>query len=192
MVELEILFSSGQGIVLPLEDRESALMFMKKTMDNQNEDAPGLCHFSTPYEEVLIDISDICFVRLKKENYPMLANPLKISAKSADGGSDPIPQGPVKTSTDEPIIMGSSSNKPPSQKPPEDKTKAAFDKAEQRLGEAEKHKSKLEAKLKAQAEAEEKAKMQEDDELKEAELKKNIEDIEISQEIDQMKRNNDA
>lgn len=83
MIELEILFSSGQGILVPFEDRETALRFMKQALDVDNDEAMGLYHLSTPYEELLIDLADISFIRLKKENNLRIGATLKIPERTS-------------------------------------------------------------------------------------------------------------
>lgn len=112
MIELEILFSNGQGIIVPLEDRETALRFMKQAMDAKQDASLGLFHLSTTYDEMLFDLREICFIRLKKENVPLIGATLKLPAISAtrlqaeaaahDGvQTEPSPEAPVQDKTEE-------------------------------------------------------------------------------------------
>ena len=192
MVELEILFSSGQGIVLIMDDRESALMFMKKAMDTDLDDELGLCHFSTQHEELLIDISDISFVRLKKEGYPLLGTGLKIAERSSfkrnETPASSKESKPKKDKKKKKEKRKTSSSSEPIEMGPSQATETPFSKAEKHLSELEKQKSKLEASLKANEEKQKKLDDAHHEHLREAELKRKLENIEISKEIKDMKK----
>ncbi len=79
MIELEVLFKSGQGLLLALEDRESALLFMKHALDARTQHLPGLFHLSTSTDEILIDLGDITLIRFKKEQIPLLGTKLRLN-----------------------------------------------------------------------------------------------------------------
>lgn len=209
MVELEILFSSGQGILVPMEDRETALRFMQRAMDYNMETEPHLCHLSTQYEEILIDLSDISFIRLKKENYPRLGA-IKISAQSSFGDrfdEEPVEsrrsraearasgqtEGPSKTFTaddhgnvkdpDQPTTFTADEKGNVNADPFQQKVK----KAEDRLKDAERQQKKLEQQHAQVKEAIRKSAEELEDAAREAELRKKLEDIEIDKEIRKMK-----
>ncbi len=214
MVELEILFSSGQGILVPMEDREAALQLMQRAMDYQIESQPHLFHLSTPYEEILIDVADVSFIRLKKENYPRLGA-IKISASSSFNGFDQ--QEPAQTQSQSQSQSHQQTQRPPTESDkqrtftvdPEGHTQdpnapktftvddhgnvdsdpfsTKFKKAEERLKQAEIQQQKLDAQhQKIRKEIKETAEELEDA-VREAELKKKLEDIEISGELKRMK-----
>lgn len=209
MVELEILFSSGQGIIVPMEDRETALRFMQRAMEHRPEAKAGLFHLSTPYEEVLLDLDDISFIRLKKENYPRLGHTLKIPAHSSfQEESDAVSghyasraeheeairhrreaerqgdertfmvdaDGNVNTRTTDSYAKEAESGKKDSYAKAEDRLRQAEAKMEQLEGQ----RRKLEAEQRRAQEAYE-------DEIKDAQARKNFERFEIDQEIKRMK-----
>ncbi|MGV3526480.1 MAG: hypothetical protein ACO1RX_19840 [Candidatus Sericytochromatia bacterium] len=187
MVDLEILFTSGQGIVVPMEDRESALRFMQQAMELELEKAPRLFHLSTPFEELLIDLGDISFIRLKKDNAPRIGATLKIPAQTSfrEGLGDthsaeaPPADGPNakdRTFTVDP--QGNVSADPVAQK--FEKASARLRDAEARLEQVDVQRRRVEAELRKTAEELE-------DATREAELRKNIEAIEIDKEIERLK-----
>lgn len=189
MTELEILFSSGQGILVQMEDREAALRFMQQAMEYNRDNEQGLYHLSTDYEEILIDLGDISFVRLRKENHPRIGATLKIpaqtsfhdkvpgadarqqAAQAAEQPGEPRhftvdPQGNV---AEDPVVKKF------------EQAEARIRQAEARLDQMEVQKRKLEADLRKSSEELE-------DAVKEADLRKAIEGIEIDGELKQMKR----
>ncbi|MEZ0368181.1 MAG: hypothetical protein ACAI44_03740 [Candidatus Sericytochromatia bacterium] len=193
MVELEILFSSGQGILVPMEDRESALLFMKRAMEYDPDAKVGLFHLSTPYEEVLLDINDISFIRLKKENYPRLSTTLKIPEHTSfheeeHPGRDRAEhetairhRREAEQSGDERTFMVEpdgtiKSRVTDSYNRAEDRLRQA----EERLGQVEAQRRKVETELRRTTEEFE-------DAAREAELRKKVENLEIDREIKQMK-----
>lgn len=194
MVEVEVLFSSGQGILLQLEDREAALQLMKRVMDANNEQGQNLFHLSTDYEELLLDLTDISFVRVKKEHHPLLSTKLRLQAGQ--------PETTVHTQahrSDEAIPMPPKSE-PKSEAKPEfkdepkrenkDEAKAeseALSKAQERLNQAEAQLRKVEEQRKKIEDQIRKQNEILEDEVREAKLKKKIEDVEIGNEIDRMK-----
>lgn len=210
MVELEILFSSGQGILVPMEDREAALQLMQRAMDYQIETQPPLFHLSTPYEEILIDLADVSFIRLKKENYPRLGA-IKISASSSFQGfqnEEPAPQPqqqarprskPAPAEDDQRTFTVDPEGHAQDPKAPKtftvddrgnvdaDPFTSKFRKAEERLKQAEIQQQKLDAQQqKIRQELHETAEELEDA-VREADLKKKLESIEIDGEIKRMK-----
>jgi len=224
MIELEILFSSGQGILVPFEDREKALRFMKQAMEYDSEETLDLYHLSTPYEELLIDLADICFIRLKKENYPRIGATLKIPERTSyhqyeeevrhrkeqreehrkaahekqEKAAHPEdkerhftvdPSGNVADDERNPEVKDKERHftVDPSGKTQEDplhqkyeQAEARLKKAEKRLEQVDKQRLKVEERLKQTSEELE-------DAVREADLRKKIEDIEISKEISKMK-----
>lgn len=200
MVDLEILFTSGQGIVVPMEDRESALRFMQQAMELELEKAPRLFHLSTPFEELLIDLGDISFIRLKKDNAPRIGATLKIPAQTSfreglgDTHSAEAPEAesagqtaPTQPPTDGPSTkdrtftvdpQGNVSADPVAQK--FEKASARLRDAEARLEQVDVQRRRVEADLRKTAEELE-------DATREAELRKNIEAIEIDKEIQRLK-----
>lgn len=210
MVELEILFSSGQGILVPMEDREAALQLMQRAMDYQIETQPPLFHLSTPYEEILIDLADVSFIRLKKENYPRLGA-IKISASSSFQGfhnEEPAAQEtpparprskPAPAENDQRTFTVDPEGQTQDPKAPKtftvdaggnvdaDPFTSKFRQAEERLKQAEIQQQKLEAQhQKIRQELHETAEELEDA-VREADLKKKLETIEIDGEIKRMK-----
>lgn len=198
MVELEILFSSGQGILVPMEDRESALRFMQQALEYERANGPEMFHLSTSYEEVLIDLGDISFIRLKKENHPRIGATLKLTAQredlqheqafAADAAARPSePSQPKKSKT---IYAG------PVPEPPKtytvDPQGNAFEQAEARLKQVKDQQRKLEAEHKKVADAIRQSEAELEDAQREAELRKSIENIEIDQEIQRMKDQNNG
>lgn len=192
MVELEILFSSGQGILVPMEDREAALRFMQQALEYERANGPEMFHLSTSYEEVLIDLGDISFIRLKKENHPRIGATLKLTAQNAEiqheqafAQPTEAPAPPKKSKT---IYAG------PVPEPPKtytvDPQGNAFEQAEARLQQVKDQQRKLEAEHKKVAEAIRKSEEELEDAQREAELRKSIENIEIDQEIQRMKDQN--
>ena len=188
MVELEILFSSGQGILVPMDDREAALRFMQQAMEYDRTAGPEMFHLSTDYEEVLIDLGDISFVRLKKENHPRIGATLKLNAKNSHRVSaEPVDE-PGFEAEGKTIYAG------PVPEPPKtytvDPEGNAFEQAEARLKEVAKQQKKLEDRQKKIAEALRKSEEELEDAQREADLRKSIEDIEIGEELERMKGKN--
>jgi len=197
MIELEVLFNNGQGVIVPLEDRETALRFMKQAMDAKLDAAIGLFHLSTTYDELLFDLRDICFIRLKKENVPLIGATLKLPAVSATrlqaeaAAQDGVAHDSEQES-DEAKSEGQSEAKPQEKKPDPlqaeydvlqaqiQKAEQQFHKAEERLSKIEQQRLRVEAELKQQREAMEET-------AREAKLKSSIEAIEIDKEISRMK-----
>lgn len=195
MVELEILFASGQGILVPMEDRETALRFMQKALEHRPEDHIGMFHLSTPYEEILLDLADISFIRLKKENYPRIGATLKLPQYAshtetwqAEESHRQEHENAIKHrreaeqagNSTRTFMVDPSGNI-------NTQVTDAYAKAEERLRQAEStldkidaQRRKVEADLKASAEAIE-------DAANEAELKKKMEALEIDKEIKKMK-----
>lgn len=198
MVEVEVLFSSGQGILLHLEDREAALQLMKRVMDTHN-DASGqsLFHLSTDYEELLIDLADISFVRVKKEHHPLLTTKLRLNAgqpettvhTQAHRSDEAIPMPPKSEPTSEAPPDNKSEAKPKdeSKKDPSKGESEALSKAQERLSQAEAQLRKVEEQRKKVEDQIRKQNEILEDEVREAQLKKKIEDVEIGNEIDRMK-----
>lgn len=201
MVELEILFSSGQGILVPMEDRESALRFMQRAMETDRHTKAGLFHLSTPFEEVLLDLSDISFIRLKKENYPRLSSrTLKIPAQT--GFQSETAEAPAERSRDEHEAAMRHRREAEHQGDPRTfmvdaegnvntrvtdsyaRANERLRQAEARLGQVDEQRKKVEADLRKTAEEIE-------DAVREAELRKKVENLEIDAEIQQMKARND-
>ncbi|PIQ23327.1 hypothetical protein COW36_08265 [bacterium (Candidatus Blackallbacteria) CG17_big_fil_post_rev_8_21_14_2_50_48_46] len=191
MIELEILFASGQGIIIPMEDRETALRFMKHAMDSRHDNSLGLFHLSTTYDEILIDLTDISFLRIQKENVPLIGATLKIPAVSATrlqaeaAENDGV--APKVESNEEQAEAKPEAAKPDPLKAEYDnlqsqlhKAEDQFHKAEERLRKIEEQRKRVEAQLKQEREALE-------DSAKEAKLKSSIEAIEIDKEIERMK-----
>lgn len=166
MIELEILFGSGQGILIAMKEREDALKFMQKAMSFDIETDSNLYHLSTEYEEILIDLGDISFIRLKKEMHPRLTTAYKIPAQAESRQQ--------KYAYDEPIAA------PPAysnQKPDHTtQTQQLIMDKEHKLTELERQRKKIEDQIKVY-----------EDEAKEAELAADIEAIEIAKEIEEMK-----
>lgn len=189
MTELEILFSSGQGILVQMEDREAALRFMQQAMEYNRDSEQGLYHLSTDYEEILIDLGDISFVRLRKENHPRIGATLKIPAQTSF--HDKVPGADARQQAAQ---AAEQSGEPrhftvdPEGNVAEDPVVKKFEQAEARIRQAEARldqmevqKRKLEADLRKSSEELE-------DAVKEADLRKAIEGIEIDGELKQMKR----
>jgi flagellar motility protein MotE (MotC chaperone) len=192
MIELEVLFNSGQGIIVPLEDRETALRFMKQAMDAKHDNSVGLVHLSTSYDEMLIDMTDICFIRMKKETLPLGAATLKIPAVAATRNEDGAP-----AQADKETEKSNSDTNPKVQESVESKSaplnseyealqtqrskvEEQIHKAEERLKKIEQQSKRVEEELKQEREKFE-------DAAREAKLKSSIESIEIEQEITRMK-----
>jgi len=196
MIELEILFSSGQGIVVQLEDREAALRFMQRAMDHNLELESGLFHLSTAHEEILIDLGDISFIRLKKENYPRLGATLKLPEQTSfhdrvpdsqvedkvfeESAKAPAPEQGERHFTVDP--QGNIAEDPVAKK--FERAEARLKQAEARLEQVEVQKRKVEDQLRKTAEEFE-------DAAKEVELRQKIEGIEIDGEIERMKARSD-
>ncbi|PKL74593.1 MAG: hypothetical protein CVV27_19695 [Candidatus Melainabacteria bacterium HGW-Melainabacteria-1] len=197
MVELEILFSSGQGILVPMEDRESALRFMQRAMEYEPDAKIGMFHLSTPYEEVLLDLADISFIRPKKKNPPRLSTPLKLPAHSSFKEEGEAVSGHYASRNEHEEAIrhrrdAESSGEPRTFMVDADgnvKTQVtdSYGRAEERLRQAEARmdaidtqRRKVEADLRKTAEDLE-------DAVKESELKKKMEHLEIDHEIQRMK-----
>lgn len=200
MVELEILFTSGQGILVPMEDRESALRFMQRAMEQDRRSKAGLFHLSTPFEEVLLDLCDISFIRLKKENYPRLSSmTLKIPAQAgfnAAAGAAETRSESSSRSEHEAAIKHRREGEANSQERTfmvdpsgnvNTRVSDSYARAEERIRQAEAHleqvdvqRRKVEAELRKTAEELE-------DAVREAELRKKVESLEIDAEIQKMK-----
>jgi len=213
MVELEILFSSGQGILVPMEDREVALQLMQRAMEYQVETQPHLFHLSTAYEEILIDLADVSFIRLKKENYPRLGA-IKISASSSFQGFNQEelseePEAPKRQKAKQPPNDQRTFTVDPeghTQDPNAPRTFTAddrgnvdadpfttkFKQAEERLKQAEKQQQKLDAQNKKIRQDIQETAEELEDAIRETELKKKLEDIEIDGEINRMKGRKDV
>lgn len=215
MVELEILFSSGQGILVPMEDRESALRFMQRAMDYDPDAKSGLFHLSTPYEEVLLDLGDISFIRLKKENYPRIGATLKIPAQTSFWDQSQQAQQAQQEQQAQQQQQGSQQgthyasreeheeaikHRRDAEKSGDERTfmvdpsgnvntrtTDSYGRAEERLRQAEARMDKMDAQRK-KVEAELRKTAEElEDAVKEAELKKKMEQLEIDKEIERMK-----
>ncbi len=209
MVELEILFSSGQGILVPMEDRESALRFMQRAMEFDPDSKTGLFHLSTPYEEVLLDLADISFIRLKKENYPRIGATLKIPAQTSfwdqsqqaqQTQQSTEPQGNYTSRAeheesikhrrhaeqqgDERTFMVDPSGNVNT------RTTDSYGRAEERLRQAEARMDQIDAQRKKVEDELRKTAEELEDAAKEAELRKKMEQLEIDKEIEKMKDNN--
>lgn len=194
MVELEILFSSGQGILVPMEDRESALRFMQRAMEIDHDVKEGLFHLSTPYEEVLLDLSDISFIRLKKENYPRLSNVLKIPAhtsfqeqQEADHSERAAHEAAIKhrreaeqMGDERTFMVDPRGNVNTRVSDSYVRAEERLRQAEARLDQVDAQRRKVEADLRRTAEDIE-------DAVREAELRKKVESLEIDAEIQKMK-----
>lgn len=217
MIELEVLFNNGQGIIVPLEDRETALRFMKQAMDAKHDASLGLFHLSTSYDEMLFDLHEVCFVRLKKENMPLIGATLKLSAVSAtrlqaEAAANDGVQPEAKPETDPETETASetgaptqsqteSAEKKAEEKKSEDKKtdplQAEYDvlqsqiqKAEQQFHKAEERLSKIEEqRLRVEAQLKQQREAMEDA-AREAKLKSSLEAIEIDKEISRMKEQN--
>lgn len=198
MIELEILFASGQGIIVPMEDRETALRFMKNAMDARQDKNLGLFHLSTHYDEILIDLQAVSFLRIKKENVPRIGATLKLPAVSAtrlqqeaDTRESNLRQNTPEHTTEESSTSSTeaeTANLDPLQAEYEalqnqlHKAEQQFHKAEERLKKIEEQRRRIEAQLQQQRSAQE-------DSIREAQLKASIEAIAIDQEITRMKDN---
>jgi hypothetical protein len=191
MVEVEVLFSSGQGILLQLEDREAALQLMKRVMDANNDQGQSLFHLSTDYEELLLDLADISFVRVKKEHHPLLSTKLRLNAgqpettvhTQAHRSDEAIPMPPKSEPPSDPKPDTKDAPKQNEAKPESEALSKAQDRlsqAEAQLRKVEEQRKKIEDQIRKQNEILE-------DEVREAKLKKKIEDVEIGNEIDRMK-----
>lgn len=193
MVELEILFSSGQGILVPMEDREAALRFMQQALEYERANGPEMFHLSTSYEEVLIDLGDISFIRLKKENHPRIGATLKLTAHNAEIQHE---EAFAKPSEEAPKKKNKTIYAGPVPEPPKtytvDPQGNAFEQAEARLQQVKDQQRKLEAEHKKVAEAIRKSEAELEDAQREAELRQSIENIEIDQEIQRMKDQNNG
>lgn len=194
MVELEILFSSGQGILVPMEDRETALRFMQRAMEYDPDAKLGMFHLSTPFEEILLDLSDISFIRLKKENYPRIGSTLKIPAHSSYGFNQ---SEPVSGRAEHEAAMQHRREAEQMGEPrtfmvdPEGNIKTqvsdSYSRAEERLRQAESRLDQIEVqRRKVEEELRESAEAIEDA-VREAELKKKVEALEIDKEIQRLK-----
>lgn len=201
MVELEILFSSGQGILVPMEDRESALRFMQQALEYERANGPEMFHLSTSYEEVLIDLGDISFIRLKKENHPRIGATLKLTAQREDFQHEQAfeashhdrarPSESPKTEKQAKTIYAGPIPEP--QKTyTVDPQGNAFEQAEARLQQVKEQQRKLETEHKKVAEAIRKSEADLEDAQRAAELRQSIESIEIDQEIQRMKDKNNG
>lgn len=207
MVELEILFSSGQGILVPMEDRETALRFMQQALEYERANGPEMFHLSTSYEEVLIDLGDISFVRLKKENHPRIGATLKLTAQREDfqheqafeashhekkrpSGSSEASQSAGTEKKTKTIYAGPIPE--PQKTYTVDPQGNAFEQAEARLQQVKEQQRKLEADHKKVAEAIRKSEADLEDAQREAELRQSIESMEIDQEIQRMKDKNNG
>jgi len=196
MVELEILFMSGQGILVPMEDRESALRFMQRAMEQDRRAKAGLFHLSTPFEEVLLDLCDISFIRLKKENYPRLSSmTLKIPAQASfDEASEARHErsraehetaikhrreGEAQ-STDRTFMVDPSGNVNTRVTDSYARAEERIRQAEAQLEQVDVQRRKVEADLRRTAEDLE-------DAVREADLRKKVESLEIDAEIQKMK-----
>ena len=206
MIELEVLFNNGQGVIVPLEDRETALRFMKQAMDAKLDAAIGLFHLSTSFDEMLFDLRDICFIRLKKENVPLIGATLKLPAVSATrlqaeaAAHEGLESEPAQAEPEAEHSSTSAQNsgheneeKKAQDKKPDplqaeydvlkaqiQKAEQQFHKAEERLSKIEQQRLRVEAELRQQREAMEET-------AREAKLKSSIEAIEIDNEISRMK-----
>lgn len=198
MIELEILFASGQGIIVPMEDRESALRFMKHAMDARHDERLGLFHLSTIYDEILIDLHDIRFLRIKKENVPLIGATLKLPAVSAtrlqqdanthDGVSQPAASetAPEEAAAAHPKAKPESEGLDPLQAE-YDTLQAQLQKAEQQFHKAEERLKKIEQQCQRVEEQMRQERQALEDSAREARLKTSLEAIEIDQEISRMK-----
>ncbi len=189
MVELEILFSSGQGILVPMEDRETALRFMQQAMEYDRSEGPEMFHLSTSYEEVLIDLGDISFIRLKKENHPRIGATLKLKAQQ-ETAFEAAPQSTTQEPPQKTIYAGPVPEKPKTYTV--DPQGNAFEQAEARLNQVKDQQRKLEEQHKKVAEAIRKSEEELEDAQREAELRQSIQDIEIDDEIQRMKDKNNG
>jgi len=214
MIELEVLFNNGQGVIVPLEDRETALRFMKQAMDAKLDAAIGLFHLSTSFDEMLFDLRDICFIRLKKENVPLIGATLKLPAVSATRlQAEAAAQDGLETETEQADQESTNSSKSDKNADPEsnekneqakkaqakkpDPLQAEYDvlqsqiqKAEQQFHKAEERLSKIEQqRLRVEAELRQQREAMEET-AREAKLKSSIEAIEIDKEISRMKEKN--
>lgn len=190
MTELEILFSSGQGILVQMEDREAALRFMQRAMEYNLESEQGLYHLSTDYEEILIDLGDISFVRLRKENHPRIGATLKIPAQTSF--HDKVPGADARQQQAEQAAEQSGEPRhftvDPEGNVAEDPVVKKFEQASARLRQAEARLDQMEAQ-KRKLEADLRKSSEElEDAVKEADLRKAIEGIEIDGELKQMKK----
>ena len=204
MIELEVLFKSGQGLLIALEDRESALLFMKHALDARTQNLSGLFHLSTSGEEILIDLCDLSLIRLKKEQIPLLGTKLRLQEgprsesaaaenTTAESGADtaspksaePSPQADTPPTGEQPSQRKKTPEAPPAATPPQgpqSRAEAKFQQAEARLQQLEQQRNKLEAEL-----ARERAALE--DAAREAQLKASLEALEIEQEIARRKEN---
>lgn len=211
MIELEVLFNNGQGVIVPLEDRETALRFMKQAMDAKLDAAIGLFHLSTSFDEMLFDLRDICFIRLKKENVPLIGATLKLPAVSATrlqaeaaaqdgleaehGHADPDSASSSQSAqnadadSDEKNeqAKNAQAKKPDPLQAEYDVLKSQIQKAEQQFQKAEERLGKIEQqRLRVEAELRQQREAMEET-AREAKLKSSIEAIEIDNEISRMK-----
>lgn len=200
MIELEVLFKSGQGLLIALEDRESALLFMKHALDARTQNLSGLFHLSTTSDEMLIDLCDLSLIRLKKEQIPLIGTKLRLqegprseSAAAENATTETASPKSAEPSppTDSPPIgeQPPQRDKPPEASPaatppqgPLSRAEVKFQQAEARLQQLEQQRSKLEAEL-----ARERAALE--DAAREAQLKASLEALEIEQEIARRKEN---
>lgn len=202
MIELEILFGSGQGVLLPFDDREAALRFMQRALEYDVSAEPGLLHISTAYEELLIDLADITFIRMKKDNHPRLEAQKKLpehgsrstehSESQASDSRTAEPKAKSEAKSEEQRSAQTEQEKKPFTVDPDgnvarDPLKERFEKAEERLKKAEQHLGEVDKQRQKVEEQLRKTTEELEDAAKEAELRKKIEDIEIDAEIEDMK-----
>lgn len=201
MVELEILFSSGQGILVPMEDKEIALRFMQQALEYDRTSGPEMFHLSTPYEEVLIDLGDISLIRLKKENHPRIGATLKLTAQrenlqheqAFEASSHEKKQPSESSPTEKQAKTIYAGPVPDPQKTyTVDSQGNAFEQVEARLQQVKDQQRKLEAEHKKVADAIRKSEDELEDAQREAELRQSIESVEIDQEIQRMKDQHNA